>query len=111
MRLYSANICYKINWVIFKISKLPLTIFMYRTLIAASDELAEKLINHQLVSALLNVIANVYHPESQKYATENLLYLVSKFDYVATALRANMGQNFFDLLEVITLTLIRYIFF
>lgn len=100
MRLHSANICYKINRVIFKTPKPPLTVIMYRTLIAASDELAEKLINHQLVSALLNVIANVYHPESQKYATENLLYLVSKFDYVATALRANMGQNFFDLLEV-----------
>ncbi len=73
---------------------------MIRTLLASNDELAEQLINRQLISALLNVVANIYHPESQKYATDNLLYLVSKFDYVAEALRVNMGQNFFDLLEV-----------
>ena len=69
-------------------------------MIASADEIAEKLIGHQLVSALLNIIANVYHPESQKFATENLIFLVSRFEYVAQALRKNMGQNFFDLLEV-----------
>ncbi|KAJ3270966.1 hypothetical protein HDV01_007296 [Terramyces sp. JEL0728] len=50
-------------------------------LIASSDELAEKLIKHQVVGALLNVVANAGHPESQKYATSNLLYLVDRFDY------------------------------
>ncbi|KAI8901105.1 armadillo-type protein [Globomyces pollinis-pini] len=68
-------------------------------LIASSDEIAEKLIQYQVVSALLNVTANITHPESQKYATSNLIHLVDRFDYVAQALRDNMGSNFFDLLE------------
>ncbi|KAJ2997386.1 hypothetical protein HDV02_005583 [Globomyces sp. JEL0801] len=63
------------------------------------DEIAEKLIQYQVVSALLNVTANITHPESQKYATSNLIHLVDRFDYVAQALRDNMGSNFFDLLE------------
>lgn len=69
-------------------------------MIAANDEITQKLIRFQLVSALLNVIANVGHPESQRYATSNLLHLVTKYDYVATAIREHMGENFFDLLEV-----------
>lgn len=69
-------------------------------MIASSDELAEKLIKHQVVSALLNVVANAGHPESQKYATSNLVYLVDRFDYVAKTLKEHMGQNFFELLEV-----------
>ncbi|KAJ3321908.1 hypothetical protein HDV06_003774 [Boothiomyces sp. JEL0866] len=68
-------------------------------LIASGDELAEKLIKHQVVSALLNVVANAGHPESQKYATSNLVYLVDRFDYVAKTLKDHMGQNFFELLE------------
>jgi hypothetical protein len=68
-------------------------------LIASSVEVTEKLLKFQLVSALLNVIANVSHPESQKYATSNLIYLVHNFDYVALAIRENMGENFFELIE------------
>lgn len=68
-------------------------------LIASSVEVTEKLLKFQLVSALLNVIANVSHPESQKYATSNLIYLVHNFDNVALAIRENMGENFFELIE------------
>ncbi|KAI8848748.1 hypothetical protein BC829DRAFT_443531 [Chytridium lagenaria] len=51
---------------------------------AASDEIAEKMIQLQIISGLLNVVAN---------------YLVHHFDHVADALQSHMGRNFFDLLE------------
>ncbi|KAL2917982.1 hypothetical protein HK105_202396 [Polyrhizophydium stewartii] len=66
---------------------------------ATSHELAERMIQFQLVSSLLNVIANVGHPDSQRYAANTLLYLINNFDYVAYALRDHMGSNFFELLE------------
>eukprot|EP00842_Homolaphlyctis_polyrhiza_P001433 jgi/Hompol1/2290/HPOL_002889-RA len=66
---------------------------------ASSHELAERMIQFQLVSSLLNVVANVGHPDSQRYAANTLLYLVGHFDYVAYALRDHMGSNFFELLE------------
>ncbi|KAJ3083340.1 hypothetical protein HDU99_010807 [Rhizoclosmatium hyalinum] len=53
----------------------------------------------KLLGGLLNLIANVMHPDSQKYASNILIYLVQNFDYVAEALIQNMGRNFFDLLE------------
>ncbi|KAJ3074392.1 hypothetical protein HDU98_011367 [Podochytrium sp. JEL0797] len=65
----------------------------------SSTELAERMIQLQIVSGLLNLIANVMHPDSQKYASNILIYLVQTFDYVAEALIQNMGRNFFDLLE------------
>ncbi|KAJ3015788.1 UNVERIFIED_CONTAM: hypothetical protein HDU68_012565 [Siphonaria sp. JEL0065] len=65
----------------------------------SSNELAERMIQMQIVSGLLNLIANVMHPDSQKYASNILIYLVQTFDYVAEALIQNMGRNFFDLLE------------
>ncbi|KAJ3107537.1 hypothetical protein HDU97_003842 [Phlyctochytrium planicorne] len=66
---------------------------------ASSDELAEKMIQLQIISGLLNTIANVSHPDSQRYAANTLLYLVHNFDYVGDALQNHMGRNFFDLLE------------
>jgi hypothetical protein len=68
-------------------------------LIASSVEITEKLIKCQVVSALLNVIANVGHPESQRYATSNLIHLFHNYDYVAASIKDNMGENFCDLLE------------
>ncbi|KAJ1334475.1 hypothetical protein BSLG_007630 [Batrachochytrium salamandrivorans] len=62
-------------------------------------ELAERMIQLQLVGSLLNVIANVGHPESQRYAANTLIYIVGDFDYVGSALRGQMGSNFFELLE------------
>ncbi|KAJ3289137.1 hypothetical protein HK104_007702 [Borealophlyctis nickersoniae] len=62
-------------------------------------ELAGRMIDLQVVSGLLNVIANVGHPDSQRYAANSLLFLVENFDYVAEALREHMGQNFFEILE------------
>jgi hypothetical protein len=44
-------------------------------MVASSEELAEKNISFQCCSALLNVIANHNHPESQKYAASTLLVL------------------------------------
>ena len=87
---------------------------------ATYNELAGRMIELQVVSGLLNVIANVGHPDSQRYAASTLLvgnaslllvgafhvaqthmqYLVDEFDNVAQALRDHMGQNFFELLEV-----------
>ncbi|KAJ3332209.1 hypothetical protein HDU76_000982 [Blyttiomyces sp. JEL0837] len=66
---------------------------------ASSAELAERMIQLQVVSGLLNTIANVSHQDSQRYASDTLLYLVQHFSYVAHALRDHMGKNFFDLLE------------
>ncbi|KAI8922132.1 armadillo-type protein [Powellomyces hirtus] len=66
---------------------------------ATNRELAEKMIDAQIVSGLLSVIANVGHADSQHYAASALLFLVGNFEYVATALREHMGQNFFDLLQ------------
>ncbi|KAJ3265275.1 hypothetical protein HDU77_005911 [Chytriomyces hyalinus] len=66
---------------------------------ASSRELAERMIQLQIVSGLLNIIANVMHQDSQKYAANALIYLVQTFDYVADALVQHMGRNFFDLLE------------
>ncbi|KAI8613915.1 armadillo-type protein [Chytriomyces sp. MP71] len=66
---------------------------------ASSRELAERMIQLQIVSGLLSIIANVMHPESQKYAANTLIYLVQTFDYVEDALVLHMGRNFFDLLE------------
>ncbi|KAH6584869.1 hypothetical protein BASA61_007237 [Batrachochytrium salamandrivorans] len=66
---------------------------------ATSRELAERMIQLQLVGSLLNVIANVGHPESQRYAANTLIYIVGDFDYVGSALRGQMGSNFFELLE------------
>ncbi|KAI9337974.1 armadillo-type protein [Obelidium mucronatum] len=65
----------------------------------SSNELAERMIQMQIASGLLNLIANVMHPDSQKYASNILIYLVQTFDYVAEALIQSMGRNFFDLLE------------
>jgi hypothetical protein len=39
----------------------------------SADELAERMIQFQLISGLLNVVANLNHPESQKYAASTLL--------------------------------------
>ncbi|KAJ3416526.1 hypothetical protein HDV05_001263 [Chytridiales sp. JEL 0842] len=66
---------------------------------ASSPELAEKMIQLQCVSGLLNTIANTAHPESQRYAANTMLYLVQNFNSVAEALQDHMGKNFFDLLE------------
>ncbi|KAJ3405604.1 hypothetical protein HDU80_001083 [Chytriomyces hyalinus] len=66
---------------------------------ASSRELAERMIQLQIVSGLLNIIANVMHQDSQKYAANALIYLVQTFEYVADALVQHMGRNFFDLLE------------
>ncbi|KAI9199221.1 uncharacterized protein BJ171DRAFT_570610 [Polychytrium aggregatum] len=66
---------------------------------AGSKEIAERQIQLQIISGLLNVIANLGHPESQKYAASALIYLVETFDYVGFALQETMGQNFFELLE------------
>ncbi|KAI8910321.1 armadillo-type protein [Gorgonomyces haynaldii] len=63
------------------------------------DEIAERMIKHQVVSALLNVVANVGHPDSQRYAANTLQYLFSRFSYVSQALKTNMGQNFVDLVD------------
>ena len=46
---------------------------MIRYTAAKNRELAEKMIQGQLVSGLLNVIANVGHLDSQKYAANTLL--------------------------------------
>lgn len=40
---------------------------------ASSREIAEKIIQHQVLGALLNTIANIGHPESQRYATNLLM--------------------------------------
>ncbi|KAJ3044224.1 hypothetical protein HDV00_002902 [Rhizophlyctis rosea] len=66
---------------------------------ATYKDLAGRMIELQAVSGLLNVIANVGHPDSQRYAASTLLFLVDEFDHVAQALREHMGQNFFELLE------------
>ncbi|KAJ3188935.1 hypothetical protein HDU85_004651 [Gaertneriomyces sp. JEL0708] len=69
-------------------------------LIAATKrELAERMIDMQIVSGLLNVISNVGNPDSQQYAASALIYFVETFQFVAQALKEHMGQNFFDLLE------------
>ncbi|KAL5040314.1 hypothetical protein BDEG_25145 [Batrachochytrium dendrobatidis JEL423] len=69
-------------------------------IVAATDkELAERMVQLQLIRGLLNVVANISHPESQKYATNTLLYFVSSIDYVGAFLKEHMGSNFFDLLE------------
>ncbi|KAI9011072.1 armadillo-type protein [Gaertneriomyces semiglobifer] len=69
-------------------------------LIAATRrELAERMIDMQIVSGLLNVISNVGNPDSQQYAASALIYFVETFQFVAQALKEHMGQNFFDLLE------------
>ncbi|KAJ3218229.1 hypothetical protein HDU67_006338 [Dinochytrium kinnereticum] len=66
---------------------------------ASSDEIAEKMIQFQIIGGLLNTVANVAHTDSQRYAANTLLYLVHHFENVADALQAHMGRNFFDLLE------------
>ncbi|KAJ3124126.1 hypothetical protein HK100_011355 [Physocladia obscura] len=66
---------------------------------ATSQELAEKMVKLQIVGGLLNVLANVAHPDSQKYASNTLIFLMQTFSYVAESLIQNMGRNFFDLLE------------
>lgn len=66
---------------------------------ATSREAAEREIQLQVIGGLLNVISNVAHPESQRYATNTLQFLVESFDYVSAGLRQLMGQNFVDLLE------------
>ncbi|KAJ3149763.1 hypothetical protein HDU89_003520 [Geranomyces variabilis] len=69
------------------------------SLASTSHELAEKMIDAQIVSGLLSVIANVGHADSQQYAASTLIFLVGNFSFVANALREHMGQNFFELLE------------
>ncbi|KAJ3014746.1 hypothetical protein HKX48_004984 [Thoreauomyces humboldtii] len=66
---------------------------------AANRELAERMIDAQIVSGLLSVIANVGHTDSQHYAASALIVLVGLFDFVGAALREHMGKNFFELLE------------
>ena len=51
---------------------------------ASSREIADKIIQHQVLGALLNTIANIGHPESQRYAT-NLLMV---FPIIKTSLFA-----------------------
>ena len=78
------------------------------------------MIQSQVISALLNTIANVGHLDSQRYATNLLLvnlsiftayikspvsdiikkYLLHNFEYVVIGLCDQMGRNFFDLIEV-----------
>lgn len=43
---------------------------------ASSREVAEKIIQHQVLGGLLNTISNVGHPESQRYATDLLMVFV-----------------------------------
>jgi hypothetical protein len=76
-------------------------------MVASSEELAQKNIHFQCCSALLNVIANHNHPESQKYASSTLIvlffnckYLIEKFEYVKDAIKENMGVMFVELIEV-----------
>ncbi|KAJ3163194.1 hypothetical protein HDU86_002363 [Geranomyces michiganensis] len=69
------------------------------SLASTSHELAEKMIDAQIVSGLLSVIANVGHADSQQYAASTLIFLVANFSFVGSALREHMGQNFFELLE------------
>ncbi|TPX63104.1 hypothetical protein SpCBS45565_g06834 [Spizellomyces sp. 'palustris'] len=66
---------------------------------ATNRDLAERMIESQVVSGLLNVIANVGHADSQHYAANALIFLVDAFEYVAVALQEHMGKNFFELLE------------
>jgi hypothetical protein len=42
---------------------------------ATSSALAKRMIQFQAVPGLLNTIANTGHPESQKYASNTLLFL------------------------------------
>lgn len=51
---------------------------------ASSRDLAERMIQQQVVSALLNTIANVGHVDSQRYATNLLLVSSSLFKYSDT---------------------------
>jgi hypothetical protein len=71
-------------------------------LLASDRVLAEKLVRAQVVSALLNVVGNVGHHDSQKYAVSNILFLVHSFEEVSKSIKKMMGDNFYDLLEVST---------
>ncbi|ORX52517.1 ARM repeat-containing protein [Piromyces finnis] len=64
-----------------------------------SDLLAEKMIDNQIISGLLCVVANVTHPESQKNAANTLIYILDKFPKVKNELRSKMGKNFIDLID------------
>lgn len=64
-----------------------------------SDLLAEKMIDNQIISGLLCVIANISHPESQKNAAGTLIYLLDKYPKVKNELRNKMGKNFIDLID------------
>lgn len=64
-----------------------------------SNLLAEKMIDNQIISGLLCVVANVEHPESQKNAASTLIYLLEKFPKIQTELKNKMGKNFIDLIE------------
>jgi hypothetical protein len=64
-----------------------------------SDILAEKMINNQVISGLLCVIANITHPESQKNAAQTLIYLLEKFPKVKLELQNKIGKNFIDLID------------
>ncbi|KAJ3125739.1 hypothetical protein HK098_008261 [Nowakowskiella sp. JEL0407] len=66
---------------------------------AMSMDLAQRMIQLQAISGLLNVIANVTHPDSQKNASNTFLYLIDSFNSVALSIKENMGQNFFDLVQ------------
>ena len=46
---------------------------------ATSRETAEKMVQQQVISALLNTIANVGHLDSQRYATNLLLVRILTF--------------------------------
>ncbi|KAJ3112510.1 hypothetical protein HDU96_004491 [Phlyctochytrium bullatum] len=48
---------------------------------ASSDEIAEKMIQLQAISGLLNVIANVAHPDSQRYAANTLLKFIKHVQF------------------------------
>ncbi|KXS17112.1 hypothetical protein M427DRAFT_30594 [Gonapodya prolifera JEL478] len=66
---------------------------------AISADLAEQMVQMQVISALLNTLANVAHPESQKFASNTLLYLAENHDAVVEVLKSTMGSNFFEVLK------------
>lgn len=58
------------------------------------------MIQMQVVSGLLNTVANTAYPKSQQFATNTLLFLTERHPVVAKTLLESMGSNFFDLLQV-----------
>ncbi|TPX49801.1 hypothetical protein SeMB42_g00605 [Synchytrium endobioticum] len=66
---------------------------------ATSDALGIRMVQMQVVSGLLNTIANIAYPKSQHFATNTLLFLTERHPVVAKTLLESMGENFYDLLQ------------